>query len=54
MKDFLKNVAATVVGIILFFVLGCEFFIRYRFVFRKKKASEAVIKENEKEAENNG
>lgn len=24
-------------GIILFFILGCEFFIRYRFVFRNKK-----------------
>jgi len=24
-------------GIILFFVLGCEFFVRYRFVFRKKR-----------------
>ena len=23
-------------GIILFFVLGCEFFIRYGFVFRRK------------------
>lgn len=25
-------------GIILFFILGCEFFIRYGFVFRKKEA----------------
>lgn len=24
-------------GIILFFILGCEFFIRYQFVFRRKK-----------------
>lgn len=28
--------AAVLQGIILFFVLGCEFFIRYRFVTRKK------------------
>lgn len=27
-------------GIILFFILGCEFFIRYRFVFRKKEKKE--------------
>lgn len=24
-------------GIILFFILGCEFFVRYRFIFRSKK-----------------
>lgn len=28
-------------GIILFFILGCEFFVRYGFVFRKKTASAA-------------
>ena len=28
--------ASVLQGIILFFVLGCEFFVRYRFVFRKK------------------
>ena len=27
-------------GIILFFVLGCEFFIRYRLVRRKKRAED--------------
>lgn len=27
-------------GIILFFILGCEFFIRYQFVFRKNKSKE--------------
>ncbi len=27
-------------GIILFFILGCEFFIRYQFVIRKKKSAE--------------
>ena len=31
-------------GIILFFILGCEFFVRYQFVFRKKN----VVTENEK------
>ena len=33
-------------GIILFFILGCEFFVRYRFVFRNK-----VPKFNKKEME---
>jgi len=34
----ISNAAADVLtGIILFFMLGCEFFIRYRVVFRKKK-----------------
>lgn len=28
-------------GIILFFILGCEFFVRYRFTFRRKQKIEA-------------
>lgn len=44
-------------GIILFFVLGSEFFINYKLIFRKKTAPEATAetapeKANEKEAEN--
>ncbi len=31
-------------GIILFFILGCEFFVRYRFLFRTKVHSEKKIK----------
>lgn len=31
-----------IVGIILFFIIGCEFFINYRVVFRKKKAEKEV------------
>lgn len=31
-----KACADVLQGIILFFVIGCEFFIRYKFVFRKK------------------
>jgi len=27
-------------GIIIFFILGCEFFVRYRFIFRKKGGNE--------------
>ncbi|MEG1662231.1 MAG: ABC transporter permease, partial [Clostridiales bacterium] len=27
------------IGIILFFMLGCEFFINYRLVFRSKKGA---------------
>jgi simple sugar transport system permease protein len=26
-----------IVGIILFFIIGCEFFINYKIVFRKKE-----------------
>lgn len=35
-------------GIILFFILGCEFFIRYQFIFRKK---ETVTSADKKEME---
>ena len=31
-----------VVGIILFFIIGCEFFINYKFVFRKSAGKEAA------------
>ncbi len=35
-------------GIILFFILGCEFFVRYRFVLRRKASdADAVKKETE-------
>lgn len=33
-----SNASEVLQAVILFFVLGCEFFIRYRFVFRKKEA----------------
>ena len=32
---FTTNATAIVIGVILFFMVGCEFFIRYRLVFRK-------------------
>ncbi|MFR2843817.1 MAG: hypothetical protein ACLTB5_16020 [Acutalibacteraceae bacterium] len=33
----LSSYAADILqGVILFFILGCEFFIRYSFAFRKK------------------
>ena len=32
-------------GIILFFILGCEFFVRYKFTFRKKEDAVAVTAE---------
>jgi uncharacterized protein YneF (UPF0154 family) len=40
-----------VVGIVLFCIIGCEFFIQYRFVFRKKekKNPPAAIEQPEKE-----
>ncbi len=31
------SVADILIGIILFFMLGCDFFINYRLIFRKKK-----------------
>ena len=31
-----------VIGIILFFIIGCEFFINYKFVFRKSAGKEAA------------
>lgn len=33
-----SNCAAVLQGIILFFILGCEFFVRYQFTFRKRGA----------------
>lgn len=37
-----SSVASILQGIIIFFVLSCEFFIRYKFVFQKKYVSEEV------------
>ena len=31
-----------ITGIILFFLIGCEFFIQYRLVFRRKTGKEAA------------
>ncbi|MCL1816194.1 MAG: ABC transporter permease [Clostridiales bacterium] len=36
------SAADVLIGIILFFMLGCEFFINYRLVFRPKKGGQAV------------
>lgn len=33
-----SSMSAILQGIIIFFVLGCEFFIRYKFVFKKKSS----------------
>lgn len=33
-----ESCAEVLVGIILFFMLGCEFFINYKLVFRGKEA----------------
>ena len=32
-------ISDVIVGIVLFFVIGCEFFINYKFVFRKKEGT---------------
>lgn len=34
------SASEVLIGIILFFMLGCEFFIRYRLIFRRKKGIE--------------
>jgi simple sugar transport system permease protein len=39
LNDFAANV---ITGIILFCIIGCEFFINYKLVFRKKKGGEAA------------
>ena len=42
-----------VVGIVLFFIIGCEFFIQYRLIFRRsnpKAPTEAVVQKGEKDA----
>ena len=33
-------VSEMITGIILFFILGCEFFINYKLIFRSKKEAE--------------
>ena len=38
LNDYASNI---ITGIILFFILGSEFFINYRVVFRKKKGAES-------------
>jgi len=40
-----ENVSEIVTGIILFFVLGCEFFINYRLIFRSSKTEKEAAKE---------
>lgn len=35
-----ESAADVLIGIILFFMLGCEFFINYRIVFRRRKGAE--------------
>ena len=37
-----ENASEILTGVILFFILGCEFFINYRLEFRKAEAKEAV------------
>jgi simple sugar transport system permease protein len=36
--NFNKHASNILIGIILFFILGSEFFINYRIVFRRKEA----------------
>ncbi len=48
------SAANVLIGIILFFLLGCEFFINYKLVWRKKQTAGAPPKETAKEAVNNG
>lgn len=36
------SAASVLIGIILFFMLGCEFFINYRVIFRSRRGMEAV------------
>ena len=36
-----KNASDIITGVILFFLIGCEFFIEYKLEFRKKKKEEA-------------
>jgi len=36
-----KNASDIITGILLFFLIGCEFFVEYRLEFRKKKREEA-------------
>ncbi len=38
-SSFSTSASSIVIGIILFFVIGCEFFIRYKLVFRSKSAT---------------
>ncbi len=37
-----ENASAIITGILLFFILGCEFFINYRLEFRKAEKEEAL------------
>lgn len=41
-------IANVVLGVIYFFIIGCEFFISYKIVFRKKKAVNVATKEVDK------
>ena len=34
-----ENASEVITGIILFFVIGCEFFINYKLEFRKKHSA---------------
>lgn len=43
------SISDIITGILLFCMLGCEFFINFRLIFRSKKAQES-----EKEVANNG
>ena len=36
------TVASILQGVIIFFVLGCEFFIRYKFIYKKKNSKEVA------------
>ncbi len=47
---FYNNAIANVVlGVIYFFIIGCEFFISYKIIFRKRKTSEEnVVSEEDK------
>ncbi len=39
-----ESASEILIGIILFFILGCEFFINYRVEFRSRKHAEEVVK----------
>ncbi len=42
-----SSAASLLTGLILFFMLGCEFFINYQVVFREKKQKKSVEKKGE-------
>ena len=35
-----ENVSDILIGIIIFFLIGCEFFIRFKIIFETKKKTE--------------